>query len=210
MEASPAVANFDHHIEFPKRKGDWFLTYTGRQFWPLDPRAEDVCIRDIAHHLSLICRFNGACRAHYSVAQHSVMVADILPPPLKFYGLLHDATEAYVGDMVRPLKRSMPEYQQVENLVWLAIVEKFKIMKPVDYAYTPPEQAGSVEILDADGHVKLADNIALMTERRDLLVKSPKAWSTQAEPLPTCIRPLAARDAEIQFLEMFDELEGLR
>ena len=84
-----------------ERKGDWFLTYTGRQFWPLDPRPEDICIRDIAHHLSLCCRFNGACRVHYSVAQHSVMVANILPAPLRFWGLMHDATEAYVGDMVR-------------------------------------------------------------------------------------------------------------
>lgn len=71
------------------------MTYTGRQFWPLDPRAEDIDIRDVAHHLSLICRFNGAGRAFYSLAQHSCLVADTLDAPLKLWGLLHDAAEAY-------------------------------------------------------------------------------------------------------------------
>ena len=179
-----------------ERKGDWFLTYTGRQFWPLDPRPEDICIRDIAHHLSLCCRFNGACRVHYSVAQHSVMVANILPVHLKFHGLLHDATEAYVGDMVRPLKRSLPEYQSVEAMVWAAVVEKFGI-----------QTAFRAECMM---EVKEADDVALMTERRDLLLKSPMGWSTRAEPVPEMIRPLAARDAEFKFLELFDELEGFR
>ena len=104
------------------RKGDWFVTYSGKQFWPLDPQPQDVCVRDIAHHLSLVCRFGGAVRTHYSVAQHSLIVADILPPRLKLRGLLHDATEAYVGDMVRPLKRFMPDYREVENKVWAAII----------------------------------------------------------------------------------------
>lgn len=191
------------------RNGDWFLTYTGRQFWPLDPRPEDICIRDIAHHLSLCCRFNGACRVHYSVAQHSIMVADILPAPLKFYGLMHDATEAYVGDMVRPLKRNLPEYQRVEELVWNAIVQKFEIRNDFSSVVFWSNEATPKQLTAAE-KLKEADNVALMTERRDLLIKSPKGWSTQAEPLEQRIVPWDARTAEIKFLEMFDELEAWR
>src|SRR5690242_11754504 len=88
------------------RRGDWMQTYTGRRFWPLDPRVDDIDIGDIAHHLSLVCRFAGACREFYSVAQHCVGVSYVCDPKDALWGLLHDAAEAYVGDMVRPLKRS--------------------------------------------------------------------------------------------------------
>lgn len=178
-----------------ERKGNWFLTYTGRQFWPLDPRPEDIDIRDIAHHLSLICRFNGGTRVHYSVAQHSIIVARMLPSELKFYGLMHDSPEAYIGDMVRPLKRSQPDFCKVEDLIWSIIALKYNIVA----AQYPVNAA----------RVKLADNIALMTERRDLLVKSPKLWTTKADPLPDVIKPMTPHEAEVQFLEMFDELEAL-
>jgi 5'-deoxynucleotidase YfbR-like HD superfamily hydrolase len=186
--------------DFSNRKGDWFVTYSGKQFWPLDPQAGDICIRDIAHHLSLVCRFGGAVRAHYSVAQHSLMVADILPPSLKLHGLLHDATEAYVGDMVRPLKLFMPEYREVEQRVWSAVVERFNL----------PELNESLE-----AEVKRADNRALMTERRDLLLHFPHKWSVKEPPVTAGesvyapIVPLSPRDAEIKFLETFDELSVL-
>jgi len=86
------------------RKGDWFLTFTGRQFYPLDPCPEDIDIHDIAHHLSLICRFNGACRVFYSVAQHCCIVSDALARPYKLRGLLHDGTETYFGDMIKAIE----------------------------------------------------------------------------------------------------------
>lgn len=187
------------------RKGDWFLTFTGLQFWPLDPRPEEVCIRDIAHHLAHICRFNGACRVHYSVAQHSVMVADLLPDELKLWGLLHDATEAYVGDMVRPLKRNMPAFCSVEDLVWVAIREKFQLHLPGGEYWLPV--AGTTPIsIGAGQYIKHADNVALMTERRDLMVKSPKSWNTKEEPVPEPIIPLDPSAAEKLFLETFDDL----
>ena len=61
------------------RKGDWILTYSGIEFWPLDPRPEDVRIEDIAHALSMQCRFAGHCDRFYSVAEHSIRVADLVP-----------------------------------------------------------------------------------------------------------------------------------
>lgn len=181
------------------RKGDWFLTYTGKQFWPLDPRPEDVCIRDIAHHLSLICRFNGACRTHYSVAQHSVLVADLIPAPLKLHGLLHDATEAYVGDMVRPLKRDMPAFCEVEKRIAEVIAVKFCLKLPALLDKEPAVRE----------RIKFYDNMALMTERRDLMVKSPFSWSVSEPPDADKVVPLTSSQAETLFLETFDDLWGM-
>lgn len=89
------------------RKGDWMQTYTGRRFYPLDPRIEDVDIIDIALALGNMSRYLGHCR-FYSVAEHSVMVSHVVPPHLALEGLLHDAEEAYVHDFIRPWKRALP------------------------------------------------------------------------------------------------------
>src|SRR5262245_27549306 len=106
-------------IQMSQRIGDWMQTISGRKFWPLDPRPEEVCIEDIGHALSLVCRFGGHCHTFYSVAEHSVRVSLLAEDMAKssahwtdenirmiaLSGLLHDAAEAYIGDMVRPLKR---------------------------------------------------------------------------------------------------------
>src|SRR5688572_18527016 len=89
------------------RVGDWILTATGRSFWPLDPRADEICIDDIAQALAKVCRFGGHCCDFYSVAQHSVLVAHLVErshPQLALHALLHDAAEAYLGDFTQPLK----------------------------------------------------------------------------------------------------------
>jgi hypothetical protein len=85
----------------------WILTYTGREFHSLDPDPAEVDLKDIAHHLSLKCRFAGATRTMASVALHSVMVSQLLPhndPLLQLQGLLHDAAEAYWADIPTPFK----------------------------------------------------------------------------------------------------------
>jgi hypothetical protein len=98
------------------RKGSWQQTFTGRQFWPCDPRPEDVCLEDIAHHLALMCRFGGACRVFYSVAEHSVRVAELVwdrtngDREAALAGLLHDASEAYLVDI--------PKTTQIRFLRW--------------------------------------------------------------------------------------------
>lgn len=125
----------------------WILTQSGQQFDLLRPTASMIKPVDIAHALSRLCRFNGHTRAHYSVAQHSLIVASLVPPEHQLVALLHGATEAYIGDMTRPLKAVMPEYQYVENQIWLAVCERF----------------------DLPSCVKQADMVALATERRDLM-----------------------------------------
>jgi hypothetical protein len=108
--------------------------------------------------------------SHNCVAQHSVIVGNIVPPADAREGTLHDAAEAYLGDMVRPLKLSMPEYKAVELRNEEVIAARFGLTFPWPAS------------------VKVADNIALMTERRDVLhVDLP--WTKLAEPLPRRIRP---------------------
>ena len=78
-------------------------TYTGKKFFPFDPRPEQICIEDIAHGLSMLCRFSGQCPYFYSVAEHSIYVVHCLPDNLQLEGLLHDASEAYLADLPRPV-----------------------------------------------------------------------------------------------------------
>jgi len=85
------------------RIGDWIETYTGKQFYPLDPYPEDIDVRDIAHALSNLCRFTGHCRAFYSVAEHSIYVSTHVPKTMALQALFHDAPEAYIADISGPL-----------------------------------------------------------------------------------------------------------
>src|SRR5580704_6503205 len=89
-------------------KDRYLSTYTGKKFFPYDPRPEQICIEDIAHGLSMLCRFVGQCRFFFSVAEHSIAVARLLPTNLKLFGLLHDASEAYLADLPRPVKAGLP------------------------------------------------------------------------------------------------------
>ena len=79
------------------RRGGWIQTYTGRQFWPLDPRIEDIDIHDIAHALSHQCRYSGHCLRFYSVAEHSVLLSHHVAGEHMLWALLHDAWEAYLA-----------------------------------------------------------------------------------------------------------------
>jgi hypothetical protein len=177
-----------------ERKGDWMQTYTGKKFWPLDPRAEDVDVRDIAHSLALSCRFNGHCDVFYSVAQHSVLVSQIAKPPQQLVALLHDSAEAYLGDVIRPIKRFIPQIKEIEDNLERVIFQHFGIEK-----------------YDKDEIVH-ADNIALYTEMRDLMGKPPEMWSEFEYYLPFLqeqkIIPLNSAEGEILFLERYKELTG--
>jgi 5'-deoxynucleotidase YfbR-like HD superfamily hydrolase len=175
-----------------KRIGDWMQTYTGRRFWLCDPRVEDVSIIDIAHHLSLTCRFGGASSTFYSVAQHSVFVSDLCEPADAKWGLLHDAAEAYVGDLVRPLKRApgMKIYSDIEDRILAVIFARYNISAPF-----PPS-------------VKRADRIALFSEAAVLLNHGPEGWADPIKYTEVALLPssVAAIEAEAMFLRRFTEL----
>jgi hypothetical protein len=136
----------------------WIQTHSGRKFDLASPRAADVDIEDIAHALSNLCRYTGHTNRFYSVAEHSVLCARALPAPLRLAGQLHDATEAYVGDMASPLKALLPEYKVIEDNVWRAIAERFGL----------PEKLPS--------EVKAVDLALLRAERNALLGPTPTPW----------------------------------
>lgn len=118
-----------------KKSVEYIHTWTGKEFNFLDVKTEDICIEDIAHALSLQCRFNGHIGEFYSVAEHSMMVADLVAeetedPTVILTALLHDASEAYLGDIVSPLKQFLPDYKKFELMVEEKIAEKFSLIFP--------------------------------------------------------------------------------
>lgn len=151
----------------------WIQTYTGRQFWPLDPDPEHVDILDIAHALSNVCRFTGHVSRFYSVAEHSVRVCRRVrelggDTQTQLWALLHDASEAYLSDIARPVKRQ-PEfvpYRAAEARLQYAICVRFGL---------PAAEPALV---------RQADNEMLWTEAHALLPGGPHAeWGAEA-PLP--------------------------
>ncbi len=92
--------------------------HSGHDIDPLNVKPADITIEDIAHGLSMTCRFAGQCRLYYSVAQHSVLVSTLVPESMALWGLLHDASEAYLGDIYGPLKQYLPNYLAIENHLW--------------------------------------------------------------------------------------------
>jgi hypothetical protein len=169
---------------------DWIQTWTGRVFRPLDPAPASIDIHDIAHSLALQCRFNGHCRAFYSVAEHSVRVSHAVPTEHALWGLLHDATEAYLSDLPRPIKSQLPGYRAAEDRLMAALAAHFGLPWPMPAA------------------VHAADNALLATEQRDLMVPAPAPWGIPAAPLPERIEPLPWEAAERAFLDRFAELTG--
>lgn len=160
----------------------WLQTYTGVQFWPLDPKPEDINLADIAHALALQCRFGGHSIGFYSVAEHSVRVSQELPDDLKRWGLLHDASEAYLTDIPKPLKISMPDYNRFEDVVLQAVAKRFGLDWPM------PDR------------VHFMDAVMLATEQRDIMAPPPVPWNKMPDPLPSKIVPWNWRDAEDRFL----------
>lgn len=140
-------------VKYADRVGDWIQTYTGGQFWPLDPREDEVRIEDIAHHLSMLCRYTGAVREFYSVAQHSVLVSWIVPERHARDGLCHDFSEAYLIDLPRPIKRSGELgriYLEIEARVDKVIREKLGlgVVSPVTVKTADVVTVGEAEIRD--------------------------------------------------------------
>lgn len=100
-------------------------TFTGKTFDFENYTANDICIEDIAHHLSLINRWVGASKYPLSVAYHSIFVSRLVPKGFKLQALLHDASEAYLGDVSRPLKSIVRDYKPLEEQLQRTIFRKF-------------------------------------------------------------------------------------
>ncbi|MEO5377673.1 MAG: phosphohydrolase [Magnetococcus sp. DMHC-6] len=171
------------------RRGDWIQTSSGIQFWPLDPCVQEVNVEDIAHSLALLCRFNGHCRRFYSVAEHCVHVASLLPPSLQRIALLHDASEAYIADIPMPIKGSLIGYKEIEHRLMQVIGERFGFLWPM-----PKE-------------VKEADSILLATEKLALMGAQPAPWHPLPPPLDKkIIKGWPPKKAEKKFLDTFYKL----
>lgn len=172
------------------RKGDWIQTFTGKQFWPLDPRPEDFDVQDIAHALANLCRFGGHSLVFYSVAQHSCHVANLCPDGYELEGLMHDAAEAYLVDVPRPIKHGggFERYLEIEQEIERALALRFSLSYPAD-AWPPA--------------VKHADDIALATEKRDVMASEPAPWGPLPDPDSYCLFPHNAKQLFLATFSLF-------
>jgi len=173
------------------RRGDWFQTYPSRtKFYILDPRPEDINIRDIAHSLALKCRYGGHCAYFYSVAEHSVLLSHVVPGHLALAALLHDAAETYTGDIMRPIKESIgDEWRVVEAQLDAVICDQLGV---------------NLESLH-DPLIKEYDS-RILTDERDVLQAPPLPGKNYGDALHVAIRALTWQDAESEFLARYDEL----
>jgi len=184
------------------RKGDWIETYTGKKFYILEPKINDICIEDIAHSLSQLCRYNGHSQNFYSVAEHCVLMYDFADSighkGLKLLKiLLHDAHEAYIGDITRPLQKCIkfldPDFfiklNKIKDKLDFVIFEKFGIND-----WTLPSTAK---------YVKILDNSVLYDEKTALFPETKNSWLSDGTKLDVAIKNLDPKTAESYFLDRF-------
>jgi uncharacterized protein len=168
-------------------------TFTGQAFDPLRPDPNRINIADIAHALSMSCRYGGHVHRFYSVAEHSLHVSSSVRATssgVALWGLLHDASEAYIADIVRPAKKRMPEYQEIErNLMW-AICKRF------DLPIIQPAEVSDIDLR------------LVIDEKTALLGPAPAPWGALEglEPVGAEIQAWMPYEAEARFLERFAQL----
>lgn len=156
-------------------RGPHVETYSGRPFYIFNPKKKDIFYQDIAHGLSLLCRYNGATRKFYSVAEHSINVSYAVPKEDALWGLLHDAAEAYIGDMVRPLKKHIPEFSRIEDDILKAVAEKYGLPEDIPKS-----------VIEADTRILFDEREYLMQKRTSTSIK----WDidkTELRPLGIAI-----------------------
>lgn len=166
----------------------WILTASGKKFSPIDPDPRDVDILDIAHALSHLCRYTGHTRKLYTVAQHCCHVSDACSPENRLWGLLHDSTEAYCNDIAKPLKISLPDYNEIEARVARAVAIHFGLP------------------LEEPSEVKELDKRIVANEFRDLFFSLPTDFELPPSLPGLRIKPWSPRRAREQFLLRFWEL----
>jgi len=176
-----------------KLDNSWIQTYTGKAFFPLNPETEDIDIIDIAWALSMQCRYAGHCKRFYSVAEHSVLISRAVPTEDRLIGLLHDASEAYLVDIPRPIKWALGGYAGYEATLMNAIAIRFDLRNVTTEA------------------VKDADSRILHNERAALMPGGDRDWDIPGEPLPyTNVVGLSQSDAFELFVAEFRYLTKQR
>ncbi len=178
-----------------ERNGNWASTFTGRAFFAMDPRVEDICIADIAHAHSLDGRWGGHSKYFFSVAQHCVLASYIEPNFFPLEKLLHDSPEAYLRDLPRPLKIDprFAAYREAERVLGSAIATRFGL----------PDRFWELPA------VTIADEIMAATEWRDVMGPPPRPRGRALPPpRPELITPWPPLEAERRFLLRFAELTG--
>lgn len=155
-----------------------------------NPHSSNFTIEDVAHGLANLCRYSGQCRRFYSVAEHSLFVSE-LSENFKLAALLHDAAEAFVGDLPSPLKSLLPEYRKIETKIQRVIFERFGLGKDI-----PPE-------------VKVAEKRVLAAEQAQIMPPGTAAWAQREgiEPATILVRHLSPTEAKELFLSRFEELK---
>lgn len=167
-------------------KGPTILLQSGSYFDMLDPEGSAFTIEDIAHGLSNTCRFAGQCRQFYSVAEHSVHVSNTAGG-WAFAGLMHDAAEAFIGDVTRPLKSLLPEYKRIETTIERAIFARFNL----------PDRVPSA--------VKNADIRVFAAERRQVMPLDDDDWGLAVfDPAPVTIEYLSPPHAFDAFMRRYE------
>lgn len=167
----------------------WMPTFSGITFWPLDPKASEVNIVDIAHALSMTCRYAGHTKKFYSVAEHSVWVSKFVPPKHALWGLMHDAAEAY-ADIPSPIKKYLTGWKDIEKRIMDTICIKYNMEFE-----EPPD-------------VKRIDLAILSDERNLVMNPSDKEWGITKEILGADLQCLNPTEAKVLFLNRFKEITG--
>lgn len=150
-------------------RGHFVETFSGGRFHPFDPVPEEVSLKDIAGGLAHTCRFGGHCRRFYSVALHSIHVSAELDERgrrLAAYGLLHDAGEAYLGDVPRPVKAAFEGLERAERRIRAVVWEAVGLPPPTE---------------DEWAAVMAADDRLLAYEASELLVDG--SWADEPPAL---------------------------
>ncbi len=169
----------------------WIATFTGLRLNPFDPDPEMINIDDIAHGLSLTCRYAGQCKKFYSVAEHSIRLTRLVPEELRPVALMHDSAEAYMLDLPSLIKRVMPGYQAAEHNLLSVIFAKYDI---------------DIQLLT---RFLKEEYVLLATECRDL-VTNTDGWFLPEPPLDKPIEPWTPRTAEVLFKNIFTALPSLK
>ena len=151
---------------------NWILTFTGKKFDYEEIESNVLCIEDIAHGLSNNCRFNGQCRKFYSVAQHSILLSQLVSKENRLVALLHDATEAYMPDFPNPLKKYLPEISRLEKRIWFAVAKTFGLDEEIpEEVHEFDRRICSTELVELFKDFHLAKSLSIYKPIDKLFIK---------------------------------------